>query len=98
MVSDQVTKIIQQHHELYNGDGYPKGLFGDRILKESQILAIADRFEELTTYRTETEKPYKPSEAVKKIMDEQLKDPAKIKYHPELLKNILSLFPTSTPN
>ena len=28
-VSDQVTKIIQQHHELYNGDGYPNGLYGE---------------------------------------------------------------------
>ncbi len=91
-VSEQVTKIIQQHHELYNGDGYPRGLFGDRILKEAQILAIADRFDELTSDRGGNEKKLKPMEAVEKLRDEQLKNPAKIRYNPELLKNILSLF------
>jgi HD-GYP domain-containing protein (c-di-GMP phosphodiesterase class II) len=93
VVSESVIKIIQQHHELYNGDGYPQGLFGDRIMKESQILAIADRFDELTSARGEHDKPLKPIEAVQKLTEEQMKNPAKIKYNPELLKNILSLFP-----
>ena len=97
-VSDQVTKIILQHHELYNGDGYPNGLFGDRIMKEAQILAIADCFEELTSYHGKTEKPCSPTEAVHQLMDEQLKNPSKIKFNPELLKNILSLFPVKVVN
>ena len=94
VVSDHVTKMILQHHELYNGDGYPKGLFGDRIMKEAQLIAIADRFDELTTIKdTESGKLLSPTQAVKKLKQEQLQNPSKIKYNPELLKNILTLFP-----
>jgi len=99
VVSEQVTKMVLQHHELYNGDGYPKGLFGDRIMKEAQIIAIADRFDELTTIRDAgTGKLISPTQAVKMLKQEQLQNPSKIKYNPELLKNILALFPEHDPN
>jgi len=96
-VSENVSKIILQHHELYNGDGYPVGLFGERIMKEAQILAIADRFDELTGKSKGNQKSLKPIEAVQQLMDEQMANPSKIKYNPVLLENILSLFPKPKP-
>ena len=47
---DIVQRIIIQHHERFNGSGYPRGLFGNGILKEAQILAIADEFDEATRW------------------------------------------------
>ena len=92
VVPDIVTKIILQHHELYNGTGYPSGLFGDRICKEAQILALADRFDYLT--RLIPGKPLlTPSQAVEQLRREQVNDPSRIHYNPDLLKRLLTLFP-----
>ena len=92
LVSDQVTKLILEHHELFSGDGYPHQLAGNRISKESQIISIADRFDELTNARDPFIKSLSPSKALKKLMEEQYETPSKIKYNPELLKEIVSLF------
>jgi len=81
-----------QHHEHFDGTGYPNGIFGDRMCKEAQLLAIADRFDYLTAIR-----PGKPTlspfEAVNQLRDIQLKDTSKTHYNPELLKKLLELFP-----
>lgn len=97
-VSENVLKIIVQHHELYNGDGYPKGLYGDQIVRESQILAIADRFDELINNKDSAGKLLSPVQAVQNLKEEQLKNIKKIKYNPELLNNILALFPPKSRN
>ncbi|HRU38327.1 MAG TPA: HD domain-containing phosphohydrolase [Candidatus Goldiibacteriota bacterium] len=46
-----VVPIILQHHERYDGLGYPAGLKGDEILKEAKILAIADAYDAMITPR-----------------------------------------------
>jgi response regulator RpfG family c-di-GMP phosphodiesterase len=46
-----VIRIVGCHHEHYNGEGYPYGLKGDEIPIESQIIAIADAYDGLTTER-----------------------------------------------
>jgi len=42
---------IKYHHERYDGSGYPYGIKGDDIPIESQILAISDVFDAITTSR-----------------------------------------------
>jgi len=39
-----VAKAVFDHHEWINGKGYPRGLKGEQISLESQILRIADKF------------------------------------------------------
>jgi HD-GYP domain-containing protein (c-di-GMP phosphodiesterase class II) len=41
-ISPEVVEIVLQHHERWNGGGYPKGLEGTRIGLSARILAIAD--------------------------------------------------------
>ncbi|MBT3586516.1 MAG: HD domain-containing protein [Halobacteriovoraceae bacterium] len=41
-----VLEIIAQHHEQFDGDGYPKGIKGDAIKFESQIVALANFFDQ----------------------------------------------------
>lgn len=43
--------ISLQHHEKWDGSGYPKGLKGDAISLEARICAIADVFDALTSER-----------------------------------------------
>ncbi|MDR2484918.1 MAG: HD-GYP domain-containing protein [Treponema sp.] len=39
-----VAQVALQHHESWNGAGYPKGLSGSQIDPEAQIIAITDTF------------------------------------------------------
>lgn len=59
----EVVPIILQHHERYDGNGYPKGLKGEQIVLEARILAIADAFDAMTTKRGHRE-AVTPEEAV----------------------------------
>ena len=91
-ISDTVVKAIVQHHEFYNGSGYPDGLSGIQITKEAQILALADDYDTLT--RMIEGKPLTtPAQAVEKLRLIQVHDPSQIHYDPELLKQLLTLFP-----
>lgn len=46
-----VRKTIIQHHERYDGNGYPFGLSGDEISLKSRILSVADTFDAMMTDR-----------------------------------------------
>jgi len=48
---EHVLPIMMNHHESYDGNGYPKGLKGKEIPYEARILAIADVYEALTADR-----------------------------------------------
>jgi HD-GYP domain-containing protein (c-di-GMP phosphodiesterase class II) len=43
-ITPQIRQMILQHHERFDGRGYPLGLAGDMILPGSRILAIVDSF------------------------------------------------------
>jgi HD-GYP domain-containing protein (c-di-GMP phosphodiesterase class II) len=43
--------IALQHHEQYNGDGYPRGLSNGEIHEYSRIVAIADVYDAITSDR-----------------------------------------------
>lgn len=46
------AKTIEQHHERYDGAGYPRGLKGDEICLGARIVAVADAYEVMTTVRS----------------------------------------------
>lgn len=48
---EEISTIIKYHHERYDGEGYPIGLKGEEIPLGSQIIAIADAFDAITTNR-----------------------------------------------
>jgi len=39
-----VSTLVYQHHERYDGSGYPEGLAGEEILLEARILGVCDSF------------------------------------------------------
>ena len=62
-----ISNWILKHHEWWDGSGYPLGLVGEDIPLECRILAIADAYDAMTTYR-----PYKKtmthSEAIAELI------------------------------
>ncbi|MGX9463551.1 HD domain-containing phosphohydrolase [Shewanella sp. A14] len=60
-----IANIVRSHHEKYDGSGYPDGLSGSDIPKLSQIIAIADAFDAMTTDRI-----YKGRKSVKESLVE----------------------------
>jgi HD-GYP domain-containing protein (c-di-GMP phosphodiesterase class II) len=46
-----VRQIILQHHERYDGTGYPLRVKGDDILLEARIIAVADTYDAMTSDR-----------------------------------------------
>jgi len=60
-----IAEIVLQHHEKFDGTGYPKGLSGDDIILEAKIISVADAVESITNFR-----PYRPA----KGMDTAIKE------------------------
>jgi len=46
-----ITRIVHEHHENFNGTGYPANLKGDDIHLLARVTAIADFFDAITTKR-----------------------------------------------
>ncbi len=64
LVNTRVRQMILQHHERFDGGGYPLGLTGSELLTESRILAIVDSFHAIIgrrSYRDELQ----PAEAMR---------------------------------
>lgn len=59
------TQIVVQHHERWNGSGYPYGLAGHSILLEARIIGVADVVEAMASDR-----PYRPALGLVQAMAE----------------------------
>ncbi|MEQ8162560.1 MAG: HD domain-containing phosphohydrolase [Smithellaceae bacterium] len=62
---EKERKIIQCHHERWDGKGYPLGIAGNEIPCLARILAVADSFDAMTSDR-----PYHPAMPLEKAVDE----------------------------
>lgn len=56
---EEATLIVAQHHEKYDGTGYPSGIAGIEICPGARILAVVDAYESMT--RPRTDRPNKQS-------------------------------------
>lgn len=60
--------VAFQHHERYDGSGYPRGLTGDQIHEYARIVAYCDVYDALTTERP-FRKAFTPKEALMSMKD-----------------------------
>ncbi len=58
--------IIRNHHERWDGRGYPDGLKGEEIPLGARIIAVADSFDAMTAERV-YQKAVSPQQALKEI-------------------------------
>lgn len=82
--SSDIAMVALQHHEQFDGNGYPRKLKTDQIDIFSKIVAIADTFDAMTkkrSYRNE----FLSYEAMKNLLGQ-----SKNKFDPNLLRVFLS--------
>jgi HD-GYP domain-containing protein (c-di-GMP phosphodiesterase class II) len=64
----RVQADIRNHHENYDGTGYPDGLIGEGIPIGARIIMIADTIDAMTTDR-----PYRKALSLQRALDELAK-------------------------
>ncbi|MDK2807870.1 MAG: hypothetical protein PWP24_604 [Clostridiales bacterium] len=64
----ECAEILLQHHERYDGSGYPKGIAGTDIRLEARIISIADAFDAMTSSRPYRKQPLTEQEAMEQLL------------------------------
>lgn len=77
---------ILQHHERWNGSGYPSGLSGEEIIIEASILAVAEVVEAMVSPRA-----YGEALGIEKALEEVYKEMG-VLYAPKVVDATLKLF------
>ncbi len=67
--SPSIVTAIYQHHERYDGKGYPQGLAGEEIALSARILAVADTIDAMVS-----ERPYRGTISSRMVLDELTKE------------------------
>ena len=84
--------IIEQHHEQYDGTGYPFGLKGDEILVESRIIAVVDAFDAMISDR-----PYRAAMTNDEAITE-LRRCAGSQFDPRVVNVLIDIIETYPPD
>lgn len=63
--TERIGEIVAQHHERFDGSGYPQGLSGNEIQPLASILALADSFDAMTNDR-----PYQKKKSYTEALEE----------------------------
>ena len=79
--------IARNHHERWDGSGYPDGLAGDRIPFLARVVAVADTFDAMTTDR-----PYRAGMTMTAALD-QIREAAGGQLDPGCANAFLKLRP-----
>jgi len=61
----RVAEYVLEHHEKWNGEGYPKRIKGDKISIGARIIAVADAYDAMRSDRV-----YKKGIGLKEAVDE----------------------------
>ncbi len=83
-LNERIANISLQHHEQFDGKGYPRGLKGKEIDEYARIAAIADSYEAQISNRSYRGKVY-AYHAMKNLLASGVN-----KFDPEILKLFLS--------
>lgn len=86
-----IADIILQHHERFDGSGYPSGIAGENILLEARILAVADTFEAMASHR-----PYRAGLGIEAAAAE-IREGAGSRYDPDVANACLTLIERGAP-
>ena len=84
-MNDNIASISLQHHEQFDGKGYPRGLKGKEIHEYARIAAIADSYESQISKRSYRDK-VGAYHAMKNLLASGVN-----KFDPEILRLFLSI-------
>jgi diguanylate cyclase (GGDEF)-like protein/putative nucleotidyltransferase with HDIG domain len=74
-----LVPIVRDHHEFYDGRGYPRGSGGDEVGLLAYIVAVADAYEVIVTQRA-----YKEAQTLDEALDE-LRRCRGTQFHPDVV-------------
>jgi putative nucleotidyltransferase with HDIG domain len=80
--------IVAQHHERWDGEGYPRGLVGEQIARTARVLSVADVYDALRSDR-----PYRRGLAHDRVV-EFIVSGAGRQFDPAVVEAFLTLAPT----
>jgi putative nucleotidyltransferase with HDIG domain len=80
-----ITPMIAQHHERFDGKGYPVGLAGEEIHQGARILAVADVYDALSSDR-----PYRKGMVIEATL-ELIQKEAGGQFDPEMVEALLKV-------
>jgi putative nucleotidyltransferase with HDIG domain len=83
-----IVPMVEQHHECFDGSGYPHGLAGDQIARTARIMAVADVFDALFSDR-----PYRKGWDIKEVM-QHICLKAGSSFDPEVVAALTTLWDT----
>ena len=81
-----VARIVLQHHERWDGSGFPRGLAGEEILLEARILGVADVVEAMSSHR-----PYRAARGIPEAL-KIVSENSGILFDPQVVKACLTVF------
>jgi HD-GYP domain-containing protein (c-di-GMP phosphodiesterase class II) len=81
--SEGVCRVAAEHHERWDGRGYPAGLSGERRDFNARVVAVADAFDAMTSDR-----PYRPPVGYEEAAAE-LERCAGTQFDPEVVRTFL---------
>lgn len=79
----ELALLVRHHHEWHGGGGYPGGLAGDDIPLGCAILAVADAFDTMTSYRV-----YRPARSLERTMTELVRCTGQ-QFHPRAVEALV---------
>lgn len=83
-ISSVSAHVAWEHHEKYDGSGYPRGIKGNEIHEFARIVALADVYDAVTTERVYRKRNL-PHEALEYIRDSS----GRTSFDPEIAKVFL---------
>ena len=79
------AELVLQHHERFDGSGYPRGISGEGILLGARIFAVVDTFDAMTSDR-----PYRKALSYRTAREEIAGCSGK-QFDPQLVECFLSI-------
>lgn len=76
----ELANFVLEHHERWDGTGYPNGLKGEEISIQSRIIAVADAYDAMTSERS-----YRKALSKEKAINE-IKNNAGFQFDPDIAR------------
>jgi HD-GYP domain-containing protein (c-di-GMP phosphodiesterase class II) len=81
----EIAEIVRQHHERFDGHGYPDRLAGAEIRLEARIIALCDAYAAMRA-----DHPYRAALSLEQALD-QIREGRGTQFDPELADIVLEL-------
>ncbi len=85
LLTKEHLQLVRGHHERIDGTGYPDGLKGDQLSPVTQVIAVADAYDAMSSTRA-----YRPALSPEKII-EQLKRFSGTQFSPEVAEHFVEM-------